>query len=362
MPRILQLINASEAGGLSRYVIDLAVALRARGTDVIVAGDKGAWHDRFIRAGLDYRLLPLNRGAVGFLRSVPRLAKIVRDEGIDLIHSHYRKTTLLARTAQRRKTPPILYTLHLTHLDVSGVRGRLSDFGDHTHLAAADARDWAVKTARIDPNRITVIPHGIDADRWPEATPQDRLTARAELGIDATAIVQLFVGRLDSPKNESWVIDAHRAARHTVPNLVTLLVGDGPNRKRLESNIGPDSTIRLLGERPPLAAYHAADLLVLPSSREGFSYVCAEALCTGLPILRTRTTGTSETVVENITGRSVEIDHDAFVNAAVEMLSNPAALVAMRTHCALHARGRLSFTRQIDATLELYDRLTPLAR
>ena len=101
----------------------------------------------------------------------------------------------------------------------------------------------------------------------------------------------------------------------------------------------------------------ATDLLMLPSGREGFSLVCAEAMSVGVPVLRTRTSGVAETVVENVTGRSVPIDHDAFLNAAVVMLSDPDALARMGTAAARHVREHLTFDRQLAETVALYNRL-----
>src|SRR6202044_2332351 len=83
-----------------------------------------------------------------------------------------------------------------------------------------------------------------------------------------------------------------------------------------------EDRVRILGPREPLPLLHAADALLLASAREGFSYACAEAMCAGVPVLRTRTSGTKELIVEGVTGRSVEIDRATFVREAMEFLSD----------------------------------------
>jgi len=116
--------------------------------------------------------------------------------------------------------------------------------------------------------------------------------------------------------------------------------------------------VHLFGHRDDTpAVYAATDLLLLPSAREGFSLVCAEAMSVGVPVLRTRTSGVAETVVENVTGRSVPIDHDAFLNAAVVMLSDREALARMGAAAARHVREHLTFDRQLAETVALYNRL-----
>ena len=59
-----------------------------------------------------------------------------------------------------------------------------------------------------------------------------KLAARASLGLKPDDRVAVYVGRLDTPKNERWVIDVAEAARHAIPNLKVLLCGDGAGRGR----------------------------------------------------------------------------------------------------------------------------------
>src|SRR6185503_2037344 len=117
----------------------------------------------------------------------------------------------------------------------------------------------------------------------------------------------------------------------------------------------------LLGHRDPLPVYQAADAILLPSIREGFSLVCTEAMAVGTPALRTRTAGTQELIIEDVTGRSVEINHDRFVAAAVDFLSqDTATLRRMGATAAEHVRKNFTFDRQLDQTLALYRRVAKL--
>jgi glycosyltransferase involved in cell wall biosynthesis len=113
----------------------------------------------------------------------------------------------------------------------------------------------------------------------------------------------------------------------------------------------------MLGHREALPVLQAADALLLPSAREGFSYSCAEAMCAGVPVLRTRTSGTKELIVEGVTGRSVEIDRAAFVREAMEFLADRPALRSMGTAAAQHIRRSFTFEHQLAQTLTLYQKL-----
>ena len=375
--RILHVVLGSEPGGLSRYVIDLTRAMRELGHEVTVAGDRGEAHALFARERIDWVDIPLKGLVLSFLKSATILKRHLRDHPVDVIHTHYRRATLLARRVRRhagaersprsaapdrsRANVPILYTLHLSHINIRGPRRWLTDFGDHTHAASEDARRWLIDDARVAETNITLIPHGVDVARYPLADAAAKRAAKRALGLDEDAPVASYVGRFDYPKNEAWVLDLACATRGSMPNAHFVLVGGGPNEPALRDRIDSQNLhdrVHLFGHRDDTpTVYAATDLLLLPSGREGFSLVCAEAMSVGVPVLRTRTSGMAETVVEGVTGRSVPINHDAFLEAAVVMLSDRAALSRMGAAAARHVRANLTFDRQLAQTVDLYHRL-----
>jgi glycosyltransferase involved in cell wall biosynthesis len=433
--RILHLTAGSDAGGLSRYIHDLAVAMIAQGHQVVVAGERGAWHWLFEHAGIPWIDLPLKGSPGALWRSARVLREWMRQHPVDVIHTHYRRPTLVARRLQRsphpgpppeyrgreqessspcpedrgrgnesphplpedqrrgqessrpfpedqrrgqessrpfpedrgpgqksRKRPPILYSVHLSDLKLSFPWRMFSDFGDQTHVASAEARRWVIEEGRVPPERVTLIPHGVDVSKFPVPDDLLRRNARVSLKLPDDARVAAFVGRLDYPKNVDWLLDVAQA----LPNLHLLIAGEGPDESSLRAGIerlGIGHRVHLLGHREPLEIYHASDCLLLPSLREGFSLVCAEAMCRGIPVLRTRTAGTSELIIENSTGRSTAIDHDAFVSGAVEFLSLPdAELRRMGAAASAHVRSNFTFDRQLEQTLALYRRIATLSR
>lgn len=360
--RILHLTAGSDAGGVSRYILDLGVAMRDMGHDVAVAGQRGAWHEAFERSGLEWIDANLKAGPLGLWAESGRLAAHVRHHGVDLLHVHYRKAALAARLMQwrlswRGSTIPVLYTLHLTDMPMGFPRRNLSVFGDCVHVASADARQWMIDTANYPADRIALIPHGIQAERFPVADEAACLLSRHRFNLPETSVVAAYVGRLDYPKNVDWLLEL---AQH-MPQLHVLLAGGGPDEPKLQAAIRQldlGSRVKLLGECDPRPIYAAADVLLLPSLREGFSYVCGEAMSCGRPVLRTRTAGTTKLIIENVTGRSCAIDRQAFLTAAMDMLSLPRSRLAeMGQAAAHHIRQSLRFDQQVAGTVELYRRL-----
>lgn len=358
--RILHLTAGSDAGGVSRYLYDLCAAMQAAGHQVAIAGEKGAWHEMFRAAPWPWIDAPLKGGPLRLAAATRILRRYLAENPVDVLHTHYRKATLVARRLQKHIYAPIVYTLHLSHIPLGGPWRWFSDFGDHVHAAASDARDWLINDAHVPSQRITLIPHGVHPERFPVPGAAAKHDARATLGVADDDLVALYLGRLDDPKNESWLIDLAATTQNSLPRLRVLLAGDGPNenavRKQIERQ-NQSQRVQMLGHREPLPLLHAADALLLPSEREGFSYACAEAMCAGVPVLRTRTSGTRELIVENTTGQSVEIDHDAFLKAAAEFLSDKPSLGRMGIAAAERIRRHFTFDRQLADTLAMYESL-----
>jgi glycosyltransferase involved in cell wall biosynthesis len=360
--RVLHLVSASDAGGLSRYVHDLCAAMHERGHDVRVAGARGAWHPLFAKAGFPWIDVPLSGGLPSLWKAIRTLRRHLREHPVDVLHTHYRRATLVARRLQDSfGDPPILYTVHLSDMPLRWPGKLWTDFGDHAHVASEDARQWTVNKARMPADRVTVIPHGLREDKWPLADAAAKRLARESFGLSPDDRVACYVGRLDYPKNEDWLVDLLVAAKGVVPNLKLLVAGSGPGAESFGQHVahrGVHDMVKYLGElEHPLPVYQAADAFLLPSLREGFSFGCAEAMCAGVPVLRTRTAGTHELIVENVTGRSCDIDRDAFVAAGVEFLKDGESLSRMGRAAAHHVRQHLTFERQLAGTLALYRRL-----
>jgi glycosyltransferase involved in cell wall biosynthesis len=358
--RILHLTAGSDAGGVSRYIFDLCTAMQAAGHEVAIAGERGLWHQRFVEAGWPWIEVPMKGGPLALLRSVRILRKYLAEHPVDILHAHFRKAAIVGRKLQKQGVPPLLYTLHGSHIPLNGFWGWLSDFGDHVHVPSSEARDWLIEEAGVSSDRITLIPHGIHLERFPIPDDATRQRARAALNLNGNDLIALYLGRLEYQKNESWMLDLAEQSREQLPNLKVLLAGEGPNEMEVKQDIerrGLGQRVRMLGHCEPLPVLQAADALLLPSVREGFSYACAEAMCAGVPVLRTRTSGTKELIVEGVTGRSVAIDRTEFIRGSIAFLSDRAALQRMGASAAEHIRSNFTFDRQLSQTLALYQSL-----
>ncbi len=192
--------------------------------------------------------------------------------------------------------------------------------GARACLAVSDALAARfAEAAELPRDGVATSRNGVDLVRF---SPGDRAAARAELGLPADGAIALGVGRLVAGKG--FATAARAAARRD--DLQLVLVGEGDQRGAIEA--AGAGRVVFLGAQPPervAVAYRAADLLVLPSEREGWPNVVTEALASGLPVVSTRVGGVPQILGERPPlqlGAMVEPgDSDGFADAVDAVLA-----------------------------------------
>jgi glycosyltransferase involved in cell wall biosynthesis len=156
--------------------------------------------------------------------------------------------------------------------------------------------------------------------------PVGRAAAKAALGVEGPLLVA--AGALLERKGQDLAI----AALKLLPGATLILVGDGPDRARLEG-LARGADVRFLGNRPHAelpALLAAADVMVLPTVSEGLANVWVEALACGTPVVTSDVGGAREVVDRPEAGRLVPRDPVAIAEAVRELLADPPGQAAVR--------------------------------
>ncbi|KUL25900.1 glycosyltransferase [Streptomyces regalis] len=240
-------------------------------------------------------------------RALPRLARLIRDGGYDLVHTHLYRACLYGRIAARlagvRTVVATEHSIGATRLEgrllTGGVRA-LYLAGErlgHTTVAVSPTVAERLRHWGVPGPRIRVIPNGIEAPRF-RYDEGRRKEARAYHGLPDNAYVVGGVGRLAPGKRFVLLL---QALALLPGNVWLLLVGGGPEAevlRRTARDLGVANRVVLTGERPylPDPGDHAPDLVALlsamdvlasPSPEESFGLAVVEALAAGLPVLYT---------------------------------------------------------------------------
>ncbi len=312
------------------------------------------------------------------LRILRELRRVVREVAPDVMHVSLYWASVLGRTAARLARIPVVTSLVTTTYEPEWRQGNpqltpLKVMGAWT-LDVVTARRWgtwfvavteavrnsAVQQLGLPPERITVIPRGLEMDRFIPPPPQTVTAFRAHLEWDGAYPLLLNVGRLVSLKGQRYAIEAMPEILKTFPRALLVLVGEGYERGDIEAlarSLGVAERVQLLGERhdvPILLA--SADIFVFPSLYEGFGGALVEALGAGCPCVASRIPHLREVTDAGRVALLVEPRSPRPIAEAVIRLAGDLALAArLGDEGAAWARERYDITSSIRKFEAVFD-------
>jgi len=299
------------SGGLDRVFYDLATALPAQGVSVQglvvqpadVAVQTGGRIQAFADdgAGLHQRLLGVRRAVRHYLRDV------------DLVAGHF--ALYLAPVVGVLGDTPLVMHFHGPWAQESGVEGQnqaavfakkaLERFAyrraDRFIVLSNAFAELLMREYGVAHDRIRIVPGSVDLDRFTDRFSKD--AARAALRWPADRPILLAIRRLIARVGLDRLVEAMKAVKQAVPEVLLYIAGRGPLAGALRKQIaeaGLEDNVHLLGFLPDEdlpAAYRAADINVVPTAAlEGFGLTAAEALAAGTPSMVTPVGGLPEVV------------------------------------------------------------------
>jgi D-inositol-3-phosphate glycosyltransferase len=341
-------LGTQNTGGMSVYVRELARWLGFQGhqIDIFTYGPGPCRHmDLYLNVRLIY-LAQADDGAWD-KEQLPAHLETIADAleryrhrqavTYDVIHSHYWISAVVGAMAQKRWHCP-----HLTMFHTLGAVKNHTSAGEDEPIRRIAHERWLAKATdgivvpasgerhnllchyHPRPEIIHTIPCGVDLDLF---QPQDRLTARRELGLAADAQMALYVGRFAPVKGIDNLLGAVARLKHRLPKLHLVVVGgDGPDAESTRALTRQVHLLRM-AERVTFAGriaqaslpryYSAADFVALPSHYESFGLVVLEALACGTPVVATRVGAAATLIKEGLNGVLIDSPDEAAVARAI---------------------------------------------
>ena len=314
------------------------------------------------QAGVDYVEL-VERGS--FDRRVwPQLRRVVRDRGIDIVHSHDYKTDLLALLVGRSQGTIPLSTAH--GWTGHSARERWLYYPLDKQMLRAFPLTIAVSSQikselvrhHVPADRVRVVLNGIDhrafrRDRRLEAG------ARASLGISPDDIIVGAIGRLEPQKRFDVLIEACAALKQRFPALRLLIAGAGSQEAQLRALAArrmPGGACELLGHRADVTTlHHAFNLYAQSSDYEGTPNSVLEAMALETPLVATAAGGTAEIAEHERHGLVVPCGSaDALARALERALLEGEATPERVARARRRVETTLSFDQRVAAVESIY--------
>lgn len=221
-------------------------------------------------------------------------------------------------------------------------------------------RDALARYEWVPKSRVQVVYNGIQ----PLIPNPERVRQlRQELGINPDTVVLGTVARLDPVKNQQMMLQAFALVCKEVPDILLLLVGDGPSRQMLEQEavrLGISSLVRFTGFQTHVADYLALmDIYLLSSHTEGTSMTLLEAMNLQRPCVATAVGGNPEIVADQQTGLlSPDDDATAFATNIRCLLNDATKKIAMGQAGKQRFDASFSVTQMAAAYRKIYTKAT----
>lgn len=341
----LQFIGSFHQGGSERQAVQLARLLHdAEGFDVFIAtlSKRGVLLEEVEELGLaeipEYKLTSFFN--FHFLQELRRCAKFLRENKIDIVHTHDFYTNVFGILAARYARIPVKIA---SKRETKGLRTDMQIRIEKFVFRIADAitvNSEAVKRylakKNVSEHKIEVIYNGLDLVRLkPDETNREKICV--ELGLPPGGeikFVTLVANLRHGVKNQPMLLRVAKRLKEEYPKTHFIFAGEGERKNFLKSmseNLGVAGTTHFIDRCkivPELLSISYA--CVLTSFAEGFSNSILEYMSAAKPVIATNVGGASEAITEGITGFLVESnDDEAMAHHLITLLKNPERSKAM---------------------------------
>jgi glycosyltransferase involved in cell wall biosynthesis len=310
---ILQIVPKLDAGGAERATIEIAASLAEIGARALVASRGGRMVSELQAKGGIWLPFPAaTKNPIAMVLNIWRLAQLIRNEGVDLVHARSRAPAWVAYGATRLTKTPFVTTYHGAYSGTGPLKLRYNSVMARGDLVIANSQFTAREIARLYPEtakRLRTIPRGVDVRLFdPSKVTSERVNAlRRAWQVTPDERIVLLAGRLTPRKGQKTLIEAARQLMELgLRDTKFILAGDEQGRggyvKEIDSAIkraGLAGIVRRSGHCADMpAAMVAAAVAVVPSLEpEPFGRVAAEALAMGTPAVVSDQGGLGEIVV-----------------------------------------------------------------
>ncbi len=333
---------------------------------VITLRGEGPLGERYAAIGIPVVRFPIrNLYGPRTLRQAAALRRFFREEGVAIVHAHDMYSNVFSVLVARAARVPVViaskrwWSAPWPYGALNRLGFRLAD----RVLANSEAVGRSlVDRDGLNADHVAVV-HNFIGDELFTPPSQTQLGSwRRELDLADGDRVVGIVASLLPVKDHETLIGAVALVRQVHPRIRLVVVGDGPERARVEARVrelGLEPQVRFAGLRPRVPSMHGLfEISVLCSRAEGFPNSILEAMASGRPVVATDVGGVHDAVEHNLTGLLVPPgDVDALAAAITGLLDEPARAREMGGQGAAVARSRFSAPAVIDSLERLYVRL-----
>lgn len=370
-PVILQVLPELRSGGVERGTVEVARAISRAGWVSLVASSGGPMVAHVQQVGAKHIKLPLaSKNPFTIWLNSLRLAKIIREYGVDVIHARSRAPAWSSWLAAKATGCKFVTTFHGTYglqNEWKKLYNSIMTRGDLVIAISNFIANHIVSNYNIPSGKIRTIHRGVDLQLFNPSThsTQRMIELANEWRLPEDFPLVLFPGRFARWKGQEVFVRALAKIPHR--NFFAVILGDDKGhenyRKEIEQlimELGLAGHVRIARHTQYVTeAYMLARLIVATSVEpEAFGRVVLEAQAMGKPVIATNHGGPQETVIDTETGLLVPPnDADTLAKAIADVLAMPEDLYEQVKRDSVSNAKNFSLDKMCSKTLKVYEEL-----
>ena len=312
------------------------------------------------RMGVPVEALDIERKRLGpLLRLRAWLARHGREYDVINTHSSTDSWLVAVASAMLGNMPPMVRTRHVsTPINNKwATRWLYRDATAHIVTTGNELRQQLHRDNAYPLERMTSVRTGIDLARF---HPHDKSEARRKLALENRPTLGILATLRDW-KGHQHLLEAWVTLRGEFPDWRLVIIGDGPERGRLEASVDAlnlRSSVRLVGNQENVPEWLSAlDLFALPSyGSEGVPQGIMQAMACGVPVVATPVGAVAEAVQDGQTGlMSAPRDPVALARTLSTLMADPALRARMGAASLAYARSHFGLDIMLDHMLEVFE-------
>lgn len=372
-PVVLQVLPELNQGGVEIGTIEIASDLQNRGIKNFVASAGGRLEYNLERLKIKHFTLPLKtKNPFKLWLNYRRLVKIIKENGINIVHARSRAPAWSAYWAARKTGVRFVTTFHGTYgLGPKGIKkfyNRVMTYGDLVIAVSNHIKRHILQNYRCDEKKIRMIHRCVNMEKFDlnAMTAERMIKLMEEFHLPEDKPIILLIGRLTRWKGQRLMIDALEKIKDM--DYFCVFVGDDQGRdyytKELKEAIaakgleGRFAFIRHVTDVPAMMA--VSDVVVSASTDpEAFGRIAAEGEAMGRVVVASNIGGSLENIVDGVTGKLFESGNPQALTDALKWALGLSTEEREKIGAAAIEYVKQNFTKQImcDKTVAVYEEL-----
>lgn len=372
-PVVLQVLPELEMGGVEIGTTEIAEALCAHGIKNFVASKGGRLVHELDKLGVQHFTLDLKtKNPFKIRRNAKKLAEIIKENGINIVHARSRAPAWSAYWAAQEAGVHYMTTYHGTYgLGPFGLKkfyNRVMTYGERVIAISNHIRKHLIDNYIIDQNKIRLVHRCVNTLRFnPDSVTQARkINMIKEYNIPEDKPVILLGGRITHWKGQHLLIKA--LAKMQTQNFYCIIAGDEQGReaylaylKKLAEKYGLSSRICFHGKVLDMPALMSVSSVIVSAAiePEAFGRISVEGQAMGKIVVASNIGGSLDTITDGVTGKLFESNNPYSLAEALDWALSRSETERKEIVEAGFKNVKDNFTKEImcDKTIAVYKEL-----